>query len=296
MKLLSLQNHQLAVKTERGVLSTANAPEEVPKTVAALLHGGEEARARLESFVASSTEFVDENTLTLAPCVPDPGKIVCVGLNYRRHAAEAGLPVPETPILFSKYTNSLAAHGDEVVIPAVTKQADYEAELVIVMGRRAKEVSEAEALEHVFGYCNGNDLSARDLQRLTGQWMLGKTLDGFLPLGPYLVTADEVGDPNSLQIRCWLNGELRQDSNTRDMVFSVEEIVSYISHYMTLEPGDIILTGTPEGVIFGDDPTEWLRAGDEVTIEVEGLGRLTNVMTDKAVREDASPTRERAEV
>ena len=291
MKLLSLQDHRLAVKTERGVLSTANAPEEVPKSVAALLRGGGEARERLESFAASSTEFMDENTLTLAPCVPDPGKIVCVGLNYRRHAAEAGLSVPETPILFSKYANSLAAHGDEVVIPAVTEQADYEAELVIVIGRRAKEVSEEEALEHVFGYCNGNDLSARDLQKLTGQWMLGKTLDGFLPLGPYLVTADEVGDPNSLQIRGWLNGELRQDSNTRDMVFSAEEIVSYVSHYMTLEPGDIILTGTPEGVIFGDDPAKWLRAGDEVTIEVEGLGRLTNVMTNPATSAE-EPVRE----
>ena len=279
MKLLSLRNgHRLAVKTDQGVVDTSNAPENVPKTVAALLAGSDGAKAALESFTKGATEFVDEAGRELAPCVPKPGKIVCVGLNYRRHAAEAGMAVPKTPILFSKYSNSLAAHGDEVVIPDVTKQADYEAELVVVVGKQAKDVSKMEALSHVFGYCNGNDLSARDLQMLTGQWMLGKTLDGFLPLGPYLVTADEVGDPNRLGIRAWLNGELRQDSSTRDMVFSVQEIVSYVSRYMTLDPGDIILTGTPEGVIFGDDPAVWLEAGDEVSVEVESLGRLTNVM------------------
>ena len=285
--MLSLRNgHRLAVKTDQGVVDTVNAPEEVPKTVTALLNGGDGAKAALESFARNATEFVDEAGLELAPCVPKPGKIVCVGLNYRRHAAEAGMAVPKTPILFSKYSNSLAAHGAEVVIPSVTQQADYEAELVVV-GKRAKDVSEADALSHVFGYCNGNDLSARDLQMLTGQWMLGKTLDGFLPLGPYLVTADEVGDPNALQIRAWLNGELRQDSSTRDMVFSVEEIVSYISRYMTLDPGDIILTGTPEGVIFGDDPAVWLKAGDEVSVEVESLGRLTNVMQADVTQAEA---------
>ena len=286
--MLSLRNgHRLAVKTDRGVVDTVNAPEDVPKTVAALLRGGDGAKAALESFARNATEFVDEAGLELAPCVPNPGKIVCVGLNYRRHAAEAGMAVPKTPILFSKYSNSLAAHGAEVVIPRVTKQADYEAELVVVMGRQAKNVSEADARSYVFGYCNGNDLSARDLQMLTGQWLLGKTLDGFLPLGPYLVTADEVGDPNRLGIRAWLNGELRQDSSTRDMVFSVEEIVSYVNRYMTLDPGDIILTGTPEGVIFGDDPAVWLKAGDEVSVEVESLGRLTNVMQADVTQAEA---------
>ena len=283
MKLLSLREGQrLAVRTDGGVVDTLNAPESVPKTVTALLRGGEGALGALESFITSATKFRDEGALELAPCVPDPGKIVCVGLNYRRHAAEAGMAMPTTPILFSKYRNSLAAHGEEVVIPSVTKRSDYEAELVIVMGKEAKNVGERDALSHVFGYCNGNDLSARDLQMLTGQWLLGKSLDGFLPLGPYLVTADEVGDPNALRIRGWLNGELRQDSSTRDMVFSVEDIVSYISRHMTLDPGDLILTGTPEGVIFGDDPAVWLKAGDEVGVEVEGLGRLTNVMRAEA--------------
>lgn len=278
MKLLSLKaQHELAVKTTRGVVGTANAPQHVPKTLTELLTR-EDALASLETFVAEAETFLDEATLELAPCVPNPEKIVCVGLNYRRHAAEAGMAVPKTPVLFSKYSNALAAHGDTVTLPKVTKQADYEAELVVVMGRRAKNVSEADALDYIFGYCNGNDLSARDLQFLTGQWLLGKTLDGFLPLGPYLVTADEIGDPNRLQIRTWLNGELRQDSSTADMVFSVRDVVSYVSHHLTLEPGDVISTGTPEGVIFGDESPVWLKGGDELVVEVEKLGRLHNTL------------------
>lgn len=275
MKLLSLKDKRLAVLTEKGVVVT-QADQGVAATVKQLIEGGDGARSALEDYVVQANDFVPEEELDLGPCVPEPSKIICVGLNYRRHAAEAGMAVPKTPILFSKYTNSLAAQGESITIPNVTEQADYEAELVIVMGKQAKQVSEDEALEYVYGYCNANDLSARDLQLRTSQWMLGKTLDGFLPLGPYLVTADEVGNPNKLQIRAWLNGELRQDSNTNDMVFSVEEIVSYVSHYMTLEPADIILTGTPEGVIFGDDPAIWLKEGDEVVIEVEKLGQLRN--------------------
>ncbi|MEM6429537.1 MAG: fumarylacetoacetate hydrolase family protein [Deinococcota bacterium] len=275
MKLVSLQDQRLAVITDQGAF-IPDAASDAPTTLNALLTGGVEARTALEAFVGQASNPIDEASLSLAACVPNPGKIVCVGLNYRRHAAEAGMAVPETPILFSKYANSLAAHGDAILIPDVTDQADYEAELAIVIGQRAQRVAEEDALSYVFGYCTANDLSARDLQMLTGQWLLGKTLDGFLPLGPYLVTADEISDPNALQIRAWLNGDLRQDSNTSDMVFSVEEIISYVSHYMTLEPGDVILTGTPEGVIFGDDPAVWLKDGDEVVIEVEKLGQLRN--------------------
>lgn len=283
MKLLSLKDDdRLVVKTNAGIINTLGAGTSVPKTLAALLAGGAEARHQLDSFVASATGVLDETGLELAPCVPRPGKIICVGLNYRRHAAEAGMAVPQQPVLFSKYSNSLAAHGEGVPLPRVATQCDYEAELVIVMGGEAKNVSEADALEAVFGYCNANDLSARDLQMLSGQWLLGKTLDKFLPLGPYLVTADEVGDPQALQVRCWLNGELRQESHTSDMIFSVKELVSYISRYMSLEPGDIILTGTPEGVIFGRTDKVWLAPGDVVSVEVEKLGRLTNVMRPEA--------------
>ena len=220
----------------------------------------------------------DEASLTLGPCVPRPGKIVCVGLNYRRHAEEAGMAVPDQPVLFSKFSNTLAASGEDVPLPDVAKLYDYEAELCVVIGRTAQRVSEADALENVWGYCNCNDLSARDLQFVSTQWMLGKTLDRFFPIGPHLVSADEVGDPQALSIRSIVNGDVRQDSNTADMVFGVAELVSYISRHFTLEPGDVIATGTPQGVAQGRPDKPWLRAGDEVVVEVGNLGRLSNRM------------------
>lgn len=171
----------------------------------------------------------DEAMLRLAPVLTNPGKIICVGLNYRRHAIESGLPISTTPVLFSKFNNSLAAPNEVIPLPASAEQYDYEVELAVVIGRRARNVPVEQALAYVFGYCTANDLSARDLQMRTSQWLLGKTLDKFLPLGPYLVTADEVGDPQALSLKCWVNGDLRQDSNTADMIFSVAEIVSYIS-------------------------------------------------------------------
>jgi 2-keto-4-pentenoate hydratase/2-oxohepta-3-ene-1,7-dioic acid hydratase in catechol pathway len=221
---------------------------------------------------------VDEAGLRVGPAVPRPGKIICIGLNYRRHAAEAGMAVPETPILFSKYANSLAASGDDVPLPDVAVQYDYEAELAVVIGRPARGVSETDALDHVWGYCNCNDVSARDLQFRSTQWMLGKTLDRFLPVGPHLVSADEVGDPQALNVRCTVNGDVRQDSSTADMVFGVAELVSYISRFWTLEPGDLIATGTPPGVAQGRPEKPWLVPGDEVVVEVGGLGRLANRM------------------
>lgn len=222
--------------------------------------------------------WLEEETLEIAPIVPAPGKILCVGLNYRRHAAEANMVVPTIPILFSKFNNTIAASGEIVPLPDTSTQCDYEAELVVVMGRTAENVSVENALEYVLGYCNGNDISARDLQLSTSQWLLGKTLDKFLPIGPYLVTADEIADPQNLNIKTWYQGELRQDSNTSDMVFSVAEIISYVSRHFALQPGDIIATGTPEGVILGDENPQWMKAGDEVIIEIEGLGRLENRM------------------
>ena len=233
------------------------------------------AQARAEPEAAW---LLAEADCQLGPCVTDPGKIICIGLNYRRHAQEAGLQVPDQPVLFSKFNNALAAHQEPIPLPANAVEYDYEVELGIVMGRAARYVSTADALDYVFGYCTVNDLSVRDLQRRTSQWLLGKTLDKFMPLGPYLVTADDVGDPQSLDLRCWVNGALRQDSNTSDMVFSVAEIVSYVSQYMTLKPGDVISTGTPEGVILGNPAKGWLKPGDTVSVEVEHLGRLTNTM------------------
>ncbi len=219
--------------------------------------------------------------LKIAPTVPNPSKIICVGLNYQKHAAESGMAEPEYPLLFSKFNNSIAGDGDFVPMAEDWLQVDYEAELVVIIGKTAKNVTVDEALDYVLGYCNGNDLSERALQFRSGQWLLGKSLDGFMPIGKYLVTADEIPNPQDLRIRGWLNGELRQDSNTADMIFSVAEIISYASQFMTLQAGDIISTGTPEGVILGYAPDEqqWMQVGDEYVVEIEGLGQLRNTMT-----------------
>lgn len=213
----------------------------------------------------------------LAP-VPEPGKIVCIGLNYRDHAREAGLPLPEEPVLFAKFANSVIGPDSAIVVPRVVRRTDYEAELGVVVGRRAKRVPVGEALGCVAGYLCANDVSARDLQPATGQWTRGKAVDTFLPTGPWLVTADEIPDPQALAIRCLVDGEVLQESNTSEMVFGVAELVSFISTTMTLEPGDLIVTGTPAGVGFARHPRRWLEPGTTVTVEIERIGRLTNVV------------------
>ncbi|MFF2091747.1 fumarylacetoacetate hydrolase family protein [Paenibacillus sp. NPDC058174] len=283
---------RLGVRTASGVLDvkaaagkiTASLNAAVPATLQELLDGGDAALASLQSLVNQAEGdrllFKEEPDLTLGPCVPNPGKIICIGLNYRKHAEETNLPLPAYPILFNKFANALAAHGEDVPLPRSSDKIDYEAELAIVIGKTAKYVSKEEALDYVFGYCAANDLSARDLQSRTSQWLAGKSCDKFAPLGPYLVTKDEIGNPNDLAISCKVNGELRQNSNTSDMIYNCEEIISYISQCMTLEPGDVILTGTPEGVVQGFPPEKqvYLKHGDVVTIEIQRLGALTNRM------------------
>ncbi|MFW3172163.1 fumarylacetoacetate hydrolase family protein [Geodermatophilus sp. CPCC 206100] len=271
---------RLGVDTAAGVVEVPEGSG-APVTVRDLLAAGPAGLDRVRAVVADADGAVPLESLRLAPAVPDPAKIICVGLNYQKHAAEGGMPVPEQPIYFAKFGNSLAGSGADVVIPAATRRADYEVELVAVVGRRTRGVSVEAALDSVFGYATGNDLSARELQMRSSQWTYGKAIDGFAPLGPFLVTADEVPDPQALDLRCWVNGELRQDSNTRDMVFSVAELVSDLSQIMTLEPGDVIYTGTPEGVILGMADPVWLQPGDEVACEVQGLGRLvTRLVAD----------------
>jgi 2,4-didehydro-3-deoxy-L-rhamnonate hydrolase len=208
--------------------------------------------------------------------VPRPGKVVCIGLNYRDHALEAGVPIPEVPILFAKFANSVIGPGDAIVIPPETAEPDYEAELAVVIGRRASRVAVEDALAYVGGYTCANDVSARDLQNRTSQWMLGKAIDTFLPCGPVLVTPDEIPDPQALAIRCEVNGVELQSSSTAQMIFGVAELIAFVSRTMTLEPGDVIATGTPPGVGFARTPPVRLRDGDEVTIEIERIGRLTN--------------------
>ena len=206
-----------------------------------------------------------------------PGKIIAIGLNYEDHAAETGAEIPEKPIVFAKYANTVIGPGEPIRIPPITEQVDYEAELAVVIGQRAKDVLESEALDYVFGYTNANDVSSRDLQFSEGgQWTRSKSIDTFCPLGPYLATRDEVTDPQNLYIRAILNGEVVQDGTTSRMIFSVAELVSFLSQGMTLEPGDVIITGTPPGVGMARDPQLWMKPGDEVSIEIEGLGTLTN--------------------
>ncbi len=207
--------------------------------------------------------------------IETPQKIVCVGLNYRDHADEQGVALPERPLLFAKWPNTLISSGDAIRIPAISKHVDYEAELGVVIGQRASRVATGDALSYVRGYLVANDVSGRDLQFSDGQWVRGKSLDTFLPVGE-LVPASEVPDPQSLGIRAILNGEVMQDSSTANMVFGVAEVIAFISQGITLEPGDLILTGTPAGVGAFRDPKVWMQPGDEITIEIDGIGSITN--------------------
>ncbi|GGG59688.1 fumarylacetoacetate hydrolase family protein [Paenibacillus radicis (ex Gao et al. 2016)] len=300
MKLVTIERNgtnTLGVKLDEGIVDIQSALQHLPANgvssdVMDVIGGGEAALATLKDYLqrlqltneGKENWLLNETDVSFGPCVTKPGKIICVGLNYRKHAAETNAAIPEYPILFNKFNNSLTGYGKDIALPErVTSEVDYEVELVIVMGKPCKYASKDEALNHVFGYCNANDLSARDLQMRTPQWLLGKTCDGFGPVGPYLVTADEVPNPNDLEMKCTVNGEVRQHSNTSDMIFHCDEIVSYISQHMTLEPGDLILTGTPEGVVLGY-PAEkrvYLKPGDIVTVEIERLGTLTNRMVSE---------------
>jgi 2-keto-4-pentenoate hydratase/2-oxohepta-3-ene-1,7-dioic acid hydratase in catechol pathway len=214
------------------------------------------------------------DSLRLLPPIPDPEKIVCIGLNYRAHAEEAGIDPPSSPTIFGKYRNALAAPGAAVPLPAASSKVDYEAEVAIVIGAAATSVSEAHALAHVAGYMLFNDLSARDLQFATPQWMAGKVFDGSAPCGPALVTPDEAGDPGAISFALDLNGERMQEAGTDDLIFSVPQVVSHLSSLMSLSPGDIIATGTPSGVGSTRDPQVWLKSGDEIVISSPTLGEL----------------------
>src|ERR1700722_8033040 len=281
----------LGVETTRGVVVVPSAAKilgmSAPQDMDDLLQHGRAAEVRavldaLDALDSRSREVVllDPAALRFAPLVTRPQKIVCAGFNYREHAEETGPPIPKVPPLFNKYNNSLNRHGGTIALPTrVAYQFDYETELVIVMGREARNVTADQALAYVAGYATGNDFSARDLQTATTQFMIGKTSDGFAPIGPWLVPADRVRDPNSLRLRTYVNGEQRQNWTTKDMIFNCAQLISFASGIFPLSPGDVIFTGTPQGVIFGQkeprDQRAWLKAGDEVISELECLGRLT---------------------
>jgi len=282
------QGYALGVEVEDGVLNvTATAAGldlAAPRDVDDLLQNGLSAQVQavLTAVAKQPTTRVVSglSAVKFAPLVTRPEKIICVGFNYRKHAEETGTPIPKAPPLFSKFRNALNHHEGVVVLPTrIDDRFDYETELVIVFGREGRDVAQAEALDYVAGYAVGNDLSARTMQTATTQFLAGKTSDGFAPLGPWLVTRDRVPDPNALQLRTFVNGETKQEWNTRDMIFNCRQLIAFVTSIMTIKPGDVIFTGTPQGVIFGEkappEQRRWLRAGDEVTSELEGLGRLT---------------------
>jgi 2-keto-4-pentenoate hydratase/2-oxohepta-3-ene-1,7-dioic acid hydratase in catechol pathway len=281
----------LGVRTDRGVLDVTAAErdfrEGAPTTIDAVFKGQGDINGlnrladKARASASADRYFVAADKAAFGPCVTNPEKIICIGLNYRKHIAEMNAQVPKMPVLFSKYNTALNSHGGTVGVSETDGvQFDYEAELVIVIGRTARNVSEADAANYIFGYATGNDFTARDLQRRSTQWLIGKSLDGSAPVGPWLVTAD-LADGDNLKIECRVNGEIRQSSNTSDMVFNCKQLVSYSSKYFTLRPGDIIFTGTPEGVIAGypKDKQAWLKPGDKVVTSIEKLGELSFTLT-----------------
>lgn len=275
---------RLGIKSDCGIIDVKEAAAaysvKVPETIEQVIAAGKKGQEQLAELLAKKVPIIAEEHVVYAPCVTRPEKIICVGLNYISHRDECDIEVPEAPVLFSKFNNALAAHRETISLPQAAVKFDYEAELVIVIGKQAVDVPVKEALSHVFGYTVGNDLSARDLQFRTGQWLLGKTCDQFAPIGPCLVTADEL-DPQNLDISCRVNGTVRQSANTRDMIFDCATIISYLSKHMTLKPGDLIFSGTPGGVILGypEDEQHWLTSGDKISVTIEKIGTLENTLS-----------------
>ena len=249
-----------------------------------VIAGGPEALDRVSrwSYSPPGGERLDVATTRLLAPIPRPPKIVCIGLNYRDHAAETNLPIPQTPTVFSKYPTSVIGPGQPIVLPRNSTQPDYEAEFAVVIGKGGRHIPESHWRDHVFGYTIVNDVSARDFQMATSQWMIGKTFDTFCPMGPAIVTPDEIPDPHRLAISLSIGGETLQDSNTSNLIFDVPAIIAYLSSVFTLEPGDVIATGTPAGVGFARKPARYLRAGDEVRIKIEGIGELVNPVIAEA--------------
>lgn len=232
---------------------------------------------RSEQLPEISRQAISFNKINFAPPISRPSKIIAIGLNYQDHAEESKGHIPEVPLVFAKFPSTLLAHNDKIVWDVnTTEKVDFEAELAVVIGKKIYDCTEKEAFEAIFGYSCANDVSARDLQFGDGQWIRGKSLDTFCPLGPWIVTADQIQDPHSLKIRCWLNGSLMQDSHTGLMIFKIPYLVAFLSRHFTLLPGDVILTGTPHGVGAFRKPPVYMKDGDEVIVEIENIGRLVN--------------------
>jgi 2-keto-4-pentenoate hydratase/2-oxohepta-3-ene-1,7-dioic acid hydratase in catechol pathway len=274
---------RLGAVRDGGVIDLAKASDgELPSDMMAFLERGEKAMRRAQQIVAEADPDAAQSSVTLLAPVPFPSKIVAIGQNYMDHIRESDSEPPDRPVMFCKFSTAVIGHGAEICWdPALTSQVDYEVELAVVLGRCTRRVSEEEALDYVAGYTVCNDVSARDLQFGDGQWVRAKSLDTFCPLGPVLVTADEIPDPQDLDLRSVLNGNVMQDSNTKEMIFGVRELIAVASRAFTLLPGDVIVTGTPHGVGAFREPPIFLHDGDQITVQVDGIGQLTNFCVEE---------------
>ncbi|HWA63157.1 MAG TPA: fumarylacetoacetate hydrolase family protein [Caulobacteraceae bacterium] len=262
---------ELGLVTDAGIVSISRALPQIGGGMTDLIRRWDEVRADVAALAGRPADAMLDRTRLLAP-VERPGKVMAIGLNYADHIAESGLPTPTEQTWFAKMGTAVNGPNDPIQVPKVSEALDYEAEMVFVVGRGGRHIAREDAARAVFGYCVGNDVSVRDWQMATSQWLMGKSFDTHAPFGPWITTADEVLDPHVLDIRCTVNGELRQLSNTRHLVFDVWDQVAHLSKAMTLEPGDVVYTGTPAGVGMAMTPRTWLKAGDRVRVEITGLG------------------------
>lgn len=296
MKLLSFyqgEKIKLGVKTEKGILDVSGTLEkkpmkDIPESIDEILIEDRTPLLLLKEYIEVVGEegvFLKEESLNFAPAVPRPNKIIGVGLNYWGYLRDSDTPTPDFPRLFSKFADAVNSHEGIIRIPDNASQVDYEGELAFVVGKKGRLIDPKDAMEYVLGYTITNDVTCRDFQDLTPSWFPGKSCDTFAPLGPYLVTADEIPNPNDLSLKAWVNGELRQDTNTSDMIVKIPEIISGVSKFLTICPGDVFLTGSPEGIIvcYPADEREalWLKEGDVLEVEIENLGRLVNHVKDE---------------
>lgn len=254
------------------------------RSVLELIEAGDNGLTKARQFITNAPHEAQtalKSAKLLAP-LPKPPKLICVGLNYLDHAKESGAEIPKVPTIFNKFTTAVIGPGDKVVLPRVSKAPDFEAEFAFVIGRGGRNIAKEDWKQHVFGYTIVNDVSARDYQRATTQWLMGKTFDTFAPMGPWIVTADEIPDPHNLEIQLEIDGEILQDSNTRELIFKVPDLIEFLSSVFTLEPGDVISTGTPSGVGFARKPPRYLRAGEEMIVRIPAIGELRNPIVAEA--------------
>jgi len=281
MRLLTFElegERRVGARVGDAIVDLSRADANIPANMRAFLEGGDAVLEAARGAVERGEHAIAVGDVRIVAPIDDPEKVICIGLNYADHAAETKAEVPPEPVVFSKFASAIIGPGEAVEMPPTSQKVDHEVELVAVIGRGGRNIAESEAWDHVAGYTVGHDVSARDyqLEKAGGQWLIGKTFDTFAPIGPEIVTPDELSDPHDLGIRCIVNGETRQESNTSQLIFGVDRLVAYLSHVFTLSPGDLIFTGTPGGVGLGRNPQVWLKPGDRVVCEVDEIGRLEN--------------------